>query len=110
MIAAGCMSREEMAGAQRGGSWNDDAGRARAAYRNDNHRDNDWNDNGFRLLLSSRARAVAPRTRQRPDLRGRATNTRCMGEPQGPRGTGRAAAAGPAPNVPRVFRLEVSAW
>lgn len=43
--------------ALRGGSWNNPAQNARAAYRNDNHR-TDRNDNiGFRLVLSSIAAA-----------------------------------------------------
>lgn len=89
------------------------AGRAAgggAADRPDNHRGKDWLDDGFRLLLSPRARAVAPRTRQRPDLRGRASKTRCVGKLQRPWGAGRAVAEGPAPNAPGVFRLGVLAW
>jgi formylglycine-generating enzyme required for sulfatase activity len=37
----------------RGGSWNNDPGRARSAYRNHDHPDNRWNNQGFRLALSS---------------------------------------------------------
>ena len=37
--------------ALRGGAWNDDAVRARSAYIDLDHLDNDWNVYGFRLLL-----------------------------------------------------------
>jgi len=36
----------------RGGSWNNDASNARAAYRNNNRWDNFNNNNGFRLALA----------------------------------------------------------
>ena len=54
----------------RGGSWNNDASNARAAYRNNNRWDNRNNNIGFRLALSvrddpsrlasKRARALSP--------------------------------------------------
>ena len=39
--------------ALRGGSWGDDAGWSRAAFRWDNLVDKAWHDNGFRILLRS---------------------------------------------------------
>jgi hypothetical protein len=36
----------------RGGSWNNNARNARAAYRNNNRPDNFNNNNGFRLVLA----------------------------------------------------------
>lgn len=70
MIFAGYRSMEkaEVLRALRGGSWNNHQGNTRAAYRNDNHRDNDWHNNGFRLALSSRGHGCAPETRPCPDL------------------------------------------
>jgi hypothetical protein len=41
--------------AVRGGSWNNNARRARSAYRNDNERGNRDNNLGFRFALSSKA-------------------------------------------------------
>lgn len=69
MMAAGyrSMTPTNLLRALRGGSWNNHPGNARAAYRNDNHRDNDWHNNGFRLALSSRVHGCAPQTRPCPD-------------------------------------------
>lgn len=64
MIAAGCMP--DKVRALRGGAWNNDAGNARSAYRNQNQRDNDWNNYGFRLVLSSDASGWVRRTRHHP--------------------------------------------
>ena len=36
----------------RGGSWNNNSYRARSAYRNRNDADNNWNNSGFRVVLS----------------------------------------------------------
>jgi hypothetical protein len=36
----------------RGGSFNNDQDNARCAYRNNNNPNNDWNNNGFRLVVS----------------------------------------------------------
>jgi hypothetical protein len=45
----------------RGGSWNNDARNVRAAYRNANHPENAWNNNGFRLARAQMsARRLAP--------------------------------------------------
>jgi formylglycine-generating enzyme required for sulfatase activity len=35
----------------RGGSWNNNESNARVAARNNNHPNNDWNNNGFRLAV-----------------------------------------------------------
>lgn len=40
-------------GVLRGGSWNNNADNSRVANRNNNTPNNDWNNNGFRLVLSS---------------------------------------------------------
>lgn len=37
----------------RGGSWNNNANNCRSANRNNNNPDNNWNNNGFRVALSS---------------------------------------------------------
>jgi hypothetical protein len=68
MIRAGCMPKRKPGGyrALRGGSWNNDAGRARSAYRNHDHRDNDWNENGFRFSLSLMAPGWVRWTRRHP--------------------------------------------
>jgi hypothetical protein len=68
MIRTGCLPQHKAAESRalRGGSWNNSPGNARSAYRNQNHRDNDWHNNGFRLALSSRAPGGACRTRQHP--------------------------------------------
>jgi hypothetical protein len=42
----------------RGGSWNNDAQNARAAYRNGNHPENRWNNLGFRCLSSGEHRMM----------------------------------------------------
>jgi len=36
----------------RGGSWNNNIDNARLSDRNNNHPDNEWNNNGFRVLAS----------------------------------------------------------
>jgi hypothetical protein len=36
----------------RGGAFNNNQNNARCAYRNNNHPDNQWNNNGFRLVVS----------------------------------------------------------
>ncbi len=72
MINLGCASiRQTVASrALRGGSWNNSAGNARSAYRNQNHRGNHWNNTGFRLALSSCGHGGACGTRRRPDHTG----------------------------------------
>jgi hypothetical protein len=60
------MDHTDLLRALRGGSWNNHPGNAPAAYRNDNHRGNDWHNNGFRLALSSRAHGRPPPTRPCP--------------------------------------------
>jgi hypothetical protein len=40
----------------RGGSWNNNADNSRVAYRNNNTPDNNWNNNGFRLLFALQLR------------------------------------------------------
>ncbi len=55
---AGCVAQAEIrdrpveASAVRGGSWNNNMDNARAAARNNNHPNNDWNNNGFRVGAS----------------------------------------------------------
>lgn len=50
----------------RGGSWNNDRSNARVAYRNDNHRDNRNDNNGFRVVgvVHTSARALKPAVRR----------------------------------------------
>jgi len=36
----------------RGGAWNNNEVNARCAYRNDNTRNNHWNNNGFRVVAA----------------------------------------------------------
>jgi hypothetical protein len=35
----------------RGGAWNNNGKNARAAFRNNDHPDNEWNNNGFRMVV-----------------------------------------------------------
>jgi formylglycine-generating enzyme required for sulfatase activity len=42
----------------RGGSWNNNHDNARAAARNNNHPDNDWNNNGLRVVASHDFRTI----------------------------------------------------
>ena len=46
--------RGQAAGARvlRGGAFNNNRNNARCAYRNNNHPDNQWNNNGFRVVVS----------------------------------------------------------
>jgi len=37
----------------RGGSWNNNQNNARVDVRNNNHPNNQWNNNGFRLVVVS---------------------------------------------------------
>jgi hypothetical protein len=37
----------------RGGSWNNNQNNARVSNRNNNHLNNQWNNNGFRVALAS---------------------------------------------------------
>jgi hypothetical protein len=88
----------------RGGAWNNHPANARAAYRNDNHRDNDWNNTGFRLALSSHKRVALLSDEEGRKFMGPDFASCLYDEPQGPRGAGRALSDDSEPNVLRVTR------
>jgi hypothetical protein len=64
----------------RGGSFNNNPRNARCAYRNYNHPNNDWNNNGFRVVV------VASHT---PRVDGRGARTAPLPRPEMPRVRGR---------------------
>jgi Sulfatase-modifying factor enzyme 1 len=83
----------------RGGSWNNSPRNARAAYRNENHRENRWNNAGFRLALSSCAAGRSAQDQVDPACAPCKRHPRSKA--QGPRGASRLwSGVTPSPTLP----------